>query len=371
MKNVLSQKAKNRKKKNKKERISRISLTLMFSFAIFIILFLAIGLTVGIIYLLLWLKAVPAYEGSAFEITPLLIYVIFISLLIGFGISMLLVRFPLKPFNRVISTMNRLASGDFKARIKFSKSVYGIPAFAEMEESFNKMAHELENTEMLRSDFINNFSHEFKTPIVSIAGFAKLVKKGNLTEEQKTEYISIIEEESIRLSDMATKVLNLTKVENQTILSDVSRFNLSEQIRNCVLLLEQKWTDKNIEFDLNFSEHYIYANEELLKQVWINLIDNAIKFSPEYSFVSVKIEEENKSYLITVTNTGSYIPESEKKHIFRKFYQSDKSHTAYGNGIGLAIVKKILELHKAEIYVESDKDSTSFTVKINKAEETS
>ena len=348
----------------KKDRISRFSLTLMFSFAIFIILFIAIGLTVGIIYLLLWLDAVPAYEGNAFEITPLLLYVIFISLLIGFGISIVLVRFPLKPFNKVISTTNRLASGDFKARLKFSKFAGGIPAYLELEESFNKMAHELENTEMLRSDFINNFSHEFKTPIVSISGFAKLLKKGNISEEQKKEYIAIIEEESLRLSDMATKVLNLTKVENQSILSDVAEFNLTEQIRNCVLLLEQKWTDKNIEFDLNFSEWNISANEELLKQVWINIIDNAIKFSEEYSSVEISAEKREKTFYVTITNAGSVIPPAEQKNIFRKFYQADKSHTSYGNGIGLAIAKKIVDLHGGEILVESENGKTAFTVSI-------
>lgn len=349
----------------KKERISRISLTLMFSFAIFIILFLAIGLTVGIIYLLLLLDAVPAYDGNAFEITPILLYVIFISLLIGFGISMLLVRFPLKPFNKVISTTNRLASGDFKARLKFSKSVYGIPAYAELEDSFNKMAHELENTEMLRSDFINNFSHEFKTPIVSILGFARLIKKGNLKEEQKNEYINIIEEESLRLSEMATKVLNLTKIENQAILSDVEKYNLSEQIRNCVLLLEQKWTDKNIEFDLNFSEHFVNANEELLKQVWINIIDNAIKFSEEYSTIEISILDDKALY-VTISNAGECIPEDELKNIFRKFYQIDKSHTSYGNGIGLAIAKKIIDLHDGDISVKSENGKTSFTVSLKK-----
>jgi signal transduction histidine kinase len=350
-------------------RLNRISLTLLFSFAIFIILFIAIGLTIGIIYLLIWLRAVPVYEGGAFEITPILIYVIFISLLIGFGVSMLLVIVPLKPFNNVISLMNRLASGDFKVRLKYSKPFKSIPAFSELEESFNKMAHELENTEMLRTDFINNFSHEFKTPIVSISGFAKLLKKGNLTEKQKEEYISIIEEESLRLSDMATKVLNLTKIENQTILTDTERYNLSEQIRHCVLLLEKKWTDKNIEFDLDFLEHTIKANQELMSLVWINLIDNAIKFSPEYSSVSVSIKEEKENLHITVSNTGSHIPPEEQKNIFRKFYQCDKSHASYGNGIGLAIVKKIVELHDGEIKVLSDNYSTDFTVILSKAEE--
>ncbi|MBE6648819.1 MAG: HAMP domain-containing histidine kinase [Ruminococcaceae bacterium] len=353
-------------KDKRKDRLSRVSLTLMFSLVIFIILFIAIGLTIGIIYLLVWLEAIPTYEGDAFEITPLLLYVTFISLLIGFGISMLLVRFPLKPFNKIISLMNRLASGDFKARLDFGKVARTIPALDEVTESFNKMAIELENTEMLRTDFINNFSHEFKTPIVSIAGFAKLLKNGNLTESQKSEYIGIIEEESMRLSDMATKVLNLTKIENQTILSEVNQFNLSEQIRHCVLLLESKWVNKNIEFDLDFPEIYTVANEEMLKQVWINILDNAIKFSNDCSTVYIFMEEKEKGIIVKVTNEGIVIPKEEQANIFRKFYQTDKSHASQGNGVGLAIVKKIVDLHDGKLFVESENGFTSFTVALKK-----
>ncbi len=353
--------------KNKDMTRSRLSLTLLFSVAIFIILFIAIALTIGIIYLLVFLEALPTYDGEATEVTPVLWLMSLISLIIGFGMSTLLLRFPLKPFNRIISQMNALASGDFKARMHFGKNMNAVPAFAEVINSFNRMAEELDKTEMFRQDFINNFSHEFKTPIVSIAGFAKLLKRGNLTEEQQNEYISIIEEESMRLSDMATNVLNLTKIENQSILSNVKTFNISEQIRHCVLLLENKWEKKNIDFDLDFSEHNISACEEMLKQVWINLIDNAIKFSPTNSTVSVSIEEKKDSLTINVTNKGSYIPEEEKQNIFRKFYQSDRSHASYGNGIGLAIVKKVIDLHEGKIVVKSENETTSFIVILKKS----
>lgn len=136
----------------------------------------------------------------------------------------------------MIDGINNLAAGNFRVRLKFGWPITNHPAFAKLSDSFNKMAEDLEHTEMLRSDFINNFSHEFKTPIVSIAGFAKLLKRSNLTEAQRAEYLNVIEEESMRLSQMATNVLNLTKVENQSILTDVSRYNLSEQLRSCILL---------------------------------------------------------------------------------------------------------------------------------------
>ena len=237
-----------------------------------------------------------------------------------------------------------------------------MPAFAQISDGFNKMAQELQNTEMLRSDFINNFSHEFKTPIVSIAGFAKLLKRGNLTQRQREEYLDIIEEESMRLSDMATNVLNLTKVENQTILTGQSTFNLSEQLRASILLLERKWSKKNLQWQLEFGEYRITANEELLKQVWINLLDNAIKFSPEGGTIAVRITEQGGTLAVSVRNAGAAIPQPEQEKIFRKFYQADESHSSEGNGIGLAIVKRVTELHRGTVVVRSGNDETTFTV---------
>jgi signal transduction histidine kinase len=264
--------------------------------------------------------------------------------------------------------MNLLAAGDFKTRLSYGKPLGNHPTLREITDSFNRMAEELEHTEMLRSDFINNFSHEFKTPIVSITGFTKLLKRGNLTEDEKEEYLDIIEEESLRLSAMATNVLNMTKVENQTILTNVSRFNLSEQIRSCVLLLEKRWTDKHIEFSLEFEEEEISANEELLKQVWLNLIDNAIKYSPEYGFIVIKIrKEEDNWYRVSVGNTGIEIPKEKQQKIFQKFYQVDESHSSEGNGIGLAIVQYITRLHGGEVSVECANGMTTFTVKMPQA----
>ena len=230
------------------------------------------------------------------------------------------------------------------------------------------MAEELEGTEMLRSDFVNNFSHEFKTPIVSIAGFVKLLRRGNLTKEQKEEYLAIIEEESLRLASMASNVLSLTKVENQTILTEVKVYNLSEQIRSCLLLLENKWTKKNTEFSLEFGEVNISADEELLKQVWINLLDNAIKFSPEGSAVEIFIAENDDTVSVKITNTGSEISQEHIGKIFGKFYQADESHSGEGNGVGLAVVKRIVELHSGKVTAESENNTTTFTVFLPKTQ---
>jgi signal transduction histidine kinase len=262
--------------------------------------------------------------------------------------------------------MNMLAEGNFKTRLKFSGAIAHHPTFTEISDSFNTLAEELENIEILRSDFINDFSHEFKTPIVSIAGLAKLVNKGNLTDEQREEYLNAIEEESLRLAAMATNVLKLTKVEKQNILSDVTEFNLSEQIRSCILLLEDKWTQKDIVLELDFDEYTIHGEEELLKEVWINLFDNAIKFSQYGGAVSAEITDTGKAVRVSVSNSGKGISEDNIKKIWNKFYQADESHTSEGNGIGLAIVKRIVDLHNGTVSAFCADDKVTFTVELPK-----
>jgi len=348
----------------KEESKNRFSLTITFSLVVFAVLFLSVGLAMVIVYVLTEVGAISAYEGTDVELMPVLALMAVISLIIGFTIAILTLKFPLKPINRTITQMNKLASGDFSAKLTFEKPLASHPAFLELSESFNKMARELGSTEMLRTDFVNNFSHEFKTPIVSIAGFAKLLKKGNLSDEQRDEYISIIEEESLRLSYMANNVLNLTRVENQTILTDLTTFNLSEQIRSCILLLESKWTKKNIEFEPDFDEIDIRANEELLKQIWINIIDNAIKFSPENAAVKINIHAGPNNLRVSIANTGSTISKEHASRIFNKFYQADESHSSEGNGVGLAIVKRITDLHSGRVYVESKENNTVFFVEL-------
>ena len=230
--------------KKSDEHKQRFTLTLLFSFVVFIILVITIAI-VNIIVIIL--ARFDFFTSNPFDLSVIdfvLVLITIASLAIGTLISVLLGKIPLKPFNTMINGLNRLAKGDYKTRIKFGKLLRHHPAMNELTNSFNKLAEELDNTEMLRSDFINNFSHEFKTPIVSIAGFAKLLKRGKLTQEQQVEYLNVIEEESLRLADMATNVLNMTKVENQNILAEISKFNLSEQLRNCVLLLERKWSKK-------------------------------------------------------------------------------------------------------------------------------
>ena len=344
------------------EHKQRISLLLLLSAFSLLFLLVTIAIVGSIVFFLIYGGALQPVKTdlSAQEMFG---YLILVSVVIGALLSILL-RFPLKPVNKVLNAMSRLASGDYSVRLSFKGPLAKHPTFAELTNSFNRMASELEHTEMLRSDFINNLSHEFKTPIVSIAGFAKLLKRGNLPPEKQTEYLNIIEEESMRLSQMATNVLNLTRVENQSILTDICKYNLSEQLRTCVLVLESKWEKKQIGFALPEGEVFLSASEELLKQVWINLIDNAIKFSAAGGTVEIKVAKADRAVTVEVANFGQTIPPAARQRIFNKFYQADESHATEGNGIGLAVVKKIVDLHGGSVAVSSENGNTAFTVTI-------
>ena len=348
-----------------KKQTKRFSLTLILALIVFCVLLVAIVLAWGVVLLLIRCNV---FEGVSDEIrmSNIIIVMSITSLVMGAGLAMVAGKIPLKPFNKFVNGLNSLAAGNFKTRLSYKGSFANHQTVREVTESFNKLAKELENTEMLRSDFINNFSHEFKTPISAIEGYSMLLRRGNLTEEQKMQYLSAIEEESMRLSYMATNILNMTKVENQEILTDITQFNLSEQIRFAVLLMEEQWSKKNLELQLDFDEHMIEANEELLKQVWINLVGNAVKFAPRCATVAVDICATAKSYIVEVSNTGSEIPPEKQKRIFNKFYQADESHAQEGSGIGLAIVKKIVDLHGGWVSVKSGDGMTVFAVELPK-----
>jgi len=340
----------------------RLSLTLVLALIVFAVLLVALGLSSALTFILIKVGVVQGEHSPDTSYT--LLFMIIGSVVLGALASFFGSKLILRPIKRIIRSMDKLSSGDFNVRMETSDTK--IKAFKALSLKFNTLAEELENTEMLRSDFINNFSHEFKTPIVSIAGLAKMLKKGNLSHEEREHYLSAIEEESIRLSYLATSVLNLTKIENQSILTDTSSYNISEQMRSCILLLEDKWERKNLDFSLNFNEYTVEANEELMKQVFINLFDNAIKFSFEGSCISATIQDMEDYLSISISNFGESISKENKKKIFNKFYQADESHSAEGYGVGLAIVKKIIDLHNGQIDLECTDNQTVFTVDLPK-----
>jgi len=341
----------------KKQRVPSLrSLKMGFTLCIFIILAITISFFSGLELVLTqigWLRE----SENAWTLFPVLVSAL-VSLPLGTLVTTVFLHFPMRPIKRLLKSMKRLADGHFEERLDFE----GVSTMKEMEDTFNALASELQNTEMLRSDFVNHFSHEFKTPIVSLRGFARLLQRGDLTEEQRREYVDIIVDESTRLANMATNVLNLTKIENQTILTDTSEFNLSEQLRRCILLLEKKWTAKEMEIAADFQEFMISADQEMLKEVWLNLLDNAIKFSPHGGEIGVNIVRRENSLHVSVHNHGPVITEEQKKRLFDKFWQGDSSHASEGTGIGLSIARKIVELHNGSILVDSRPEETVFTV---------
>ena len=335
-------------------------LTLVFTLVVFVI-FTVTTVTMGLLgYLLVQSGVWTFHKGGGDQVLFSMLAYIVASIGVGTVLALSVGRLPFRPVNRLIRGMKRLAGGDYGVRLPEGRSGFG----REISDSFNMLAEELENTEVLRSDFVNSFSHEFKTPIVSIQGFAQLLNRGGLTEKQEREYLGIIEEESRRLAAMATGVLNYSRIENQKILTGMSRYNLSEQIRTCILLLEKKWSEKNLELSLDFQEHAITANEEMLKQVWINLLDNAVKFTPEQGSIEVFIREAAGRIRVCIRNSGTEISPEEQNRIFQKFYRGDRSHSREGTGLGLTIAKRIVELHGGEISVESGGGKTTFAVEL-------
>ena len=344
----------------KEAKRQQLVLAIFFTEVIFAVEMLTVLVAAGLLILFVRLGVIPE-STSIIPDNTILIMMLF-SVVIGAAAAFLTAKFPLRPVTKLVGAMNQLASGDFSVRLHYKMPLAENATFKSIADSFNTLATELGNTAMLQRDFINNFSHEFKTPIVSIAGFAKLLRHGNLTEAEREEYLSIIEEEAMRLSCMATNVLNLSRIETQTILTGVTKYDLSEQIRGAILLLEDKWTRKNIDIEPDFDEHMICANEELLKEVWINLMDNAIKFTPEGGVVMLRMAEKDGWIRVSVRNTGSEIPVEKQAKIFDRFYQADESHGTDGNGIGLTVVKKIVDLHGGTVTVTSANGITDFTV---------
>ena len=341
-------------------RKEKIYLTLIISLVLFLTTLITVALTAGAMTLMVGVF----WNGTSVNMTPTKIILIMAlmsivtGLLVSFGSS----KIPMYPIQKVMTHMDRLASGNYDSSVEFTWPLNKIPSFIRLSKRCNKLAEELDSNEMLKSDFINDFSHEVKTPIVSIRGFARLLKSENLSDEKKAEYAGVIERESERLAKLATNVMNMTRVENMAILPDLSTFNLSEQIRSCILLFENKWTEKNIEMDLDFDEYEITANRDLLKEVWINLIDNALKFSEPGGTIFFNMLEQSHNLLVSVTNEGEDIPIDVLPKLFNRFYQADESHAAEGHGIGLPIVKRIAQLHGGDVSVTSENGRTTFTV---------
>jgi len=252
-----------------------------------------------------------------------------------------------EPINKLGDAMNRVAEGDFSVSLEEKNS---SPEITNIYDKFNLMVKELNATEVLQTDFVSNVSHEFKTPINAIEGYATLLQDGEgLSPDEQEQYVDKILFNTQRLSSLVGNILLLSRIDNQAIPHKGAPFRLDEQIRQAIVLLEPEWVKKDIEFDVEMQDITIEGNENLLFHVWNNLIGNAIKFDPPNGLINIKLHKKGDKAVFQIEDSGPGISEEGLKHIFDKFYQEDSSHKQEGNGLGLALAGRIVSLHGGSI----------------------
>lgn len=279
---------------------------------------------------------------------PDYIWLIVFSVIVGVTVSIVINYILLRPVVKLSKAMKQVATGDFGIRLKSDSRILEI---RESYESFNLMVRELEATETLQTDFVANVSHEFKTPINAIEGYATLLQSNE--DAQQQGYVERILLNTRRLSTLVGNILLLAKINNHAIPMAQNSYRVDEQIRQCILLLEPQWTARNTEFDVDMDEVIWNGPENLMHHVWSNLIGNAIKFGPENGMLRIRLKKTDGRFVFTIEDEGNGIPEEEKQRIFHKFYQLDSSHKQEGNGLGLALAKQIIDGCKGRISVEN------------------
>ncbi len=268
-------------------------------------------------------------------------------------------------FSPIIDAMERIARGDFSVRVenKFEDN----QMVSQLASSVNKMALELDQMENMRQEFISNVSHEIQSPLTSIRGFAQALENDQLSAEERHHYLSIIEEESTRLSRITEDLLKLASLESEQLHFEPKPYRLDKQIRTLILACEPQWSHKSINMDIALEELTITADEDLLSQVWINLIYNSIKFTPEAGSIRIVLRSHDSRVVFKIVDTGIGISDDDRTRIFERFYKADKSRTRTkeGSGLGLSIVKKIVDLHRGCVEVESKVNAgTTFTISL-------
>ncbi|MDR6883406.1 HAMP domain-containing sensor histidine kinase [Bacillus sp. 3255] len=274
----------------------------------------------------------------------------------------------MKFFQTMIAAIQSMSRGNFNVSV--DNNPHNGP-FVELVDSINNMAVELGQLERMRQEFISNVSHEIQSPLTSISGFSRALQNERLTQEERKHYLEIIEAESTRLSKLSDNLLKLSSLESQHHPFEPKSYRLDKQIRSHILACEPQWVEKHIDMDIELEPVTVTADEDLLSQVWTNLIHNAVKFAPPNGTISVHAAGNGQEAVIRISNNGEPISEEDLPHIFERFYKADKSRNraAGGNGLGLSIVKKIIDMHSGTIAAESDSGKTSFTVRLSAQEQ--
>ena len=273
-----------------------------------------------------------------------------------------------RPVRKITEAAERMMQGDFSVRIEPMRGSLGEESFNRIIDCFNKMAAELSGTETLRTDFIANVSHELKTPLAVMGNYAAILRQPDLPETQRMEYAGAISDACKRLAGLISNILKLNKLENQQIFPAAEEFDLGEQLCGCLLQFEDAWERKKLNIEAEIADGVrVRSDSELLSLVWNNLISNAVKFTPEGGTIRVEMRQEGELAAVSVSDTGCGIRPEVGMHIFEKFYQGDTSHATQGNGLGLALVKRVVDILGGEIGVESVcGQGSTFTVRIRR-----
>lgn len=345
-----------KKEKNRSFRLSRVSLNTRLTIILGCVVFASVLVAFGIVNLI---RLVNPQASNFHLLLQLNIFCLIIAMI---ATRFILKRF-LEPIKTLGEAMQKVADGDFSTRVETKSTSAEIQ---EIFSGFNIMTEELASTEILQTDFVSNVSHEFKTPINAIEGYTTLLQSTDNIDEVENEYIEKILFNTKRLSSLVSNILLLSKIENQSIQTNRVKFRLDEQIRETIVALEQSWTEKNIELNVELEETEYYGSEALTYHIWSNIIGNAVKFSPDCGTVKINLTKEQDNILFTVEDDGPGLSEEAKKHLFDKFYQADSSHKQEGNGLGLALVKRIVTIIGGEVLAENTKDGgCRFTVILN------
>ena len=292
---------------------------------------------------------------------PIFVWALVFSGTIGVAVTNHMTKMLIDPIAKLRSAMREVADGDFKVEAKCESRIQDVQ---DIYDSFNSMVRELSTTETLQTDFISDVSHEFKTPINAIEGYASLLE-GEPSPEEQRAYVEKILFNTRRLSALTGNILLLSKLSNQSILPQKTQFRLDEQIRQAIVALEQMWSEKELGFEVELAETPFFGYESLLLHVWTNLIGNAVKFSPKGGEIRIKMMRTEGAVVFTIEDDGPGIVPGDEEHIFTKFYQSESSHGMEGNGLGLALVRQIVEMSGGSVDVQNlEVGGCRFTVRL-------
>ena len=349
-----------KKKQKTKEQLSpmrrKISAMLTLQTFFVVLIVVVIATAIALMY------RVAITDMHMIGVLSMLVPIVVLVTLVNF----LFTRFIYRYLDKISDAMQKVADGDYTVRLDAEKD----QPFRELYRNFNTMAEELGGVEMLKNDFINGYAHELRTPITSINGFAEMLLNddGTLSREEKRSYLEIIASESRRLADLAGNSLLMSRLDTQKIIPDKKPFSLDEQLRRCSILLSGQWTEKELDMTMDLDEAVYVGDYDIMQHLWINLLTNAVKYTPKGGSITVTLKNEEKFIAVSVADTGKGISPEDRERIFDKYYQTDKSHSKRGLGLGLAICKRIVQLCNGTLEVESEVGvGSTFTVRLPKS----